>query len=163
MRRRNGIVMLSRGFTLVELLIVITIIGAITAVALPKMVNMFHGRAVPNAADQFVAAHGFARATAIRYGRLAELHIDVSNNRYWVEIDTSGAGNRMKAGGYRYVSDNVGMTSNRSLVCFDQRGLPTARTTTAGLTCQDADFRTIFSLGSRVDTVQTTALGKVLR
>ncbi len=163
MRRRNGIVMLSRGFTLVELLIVITILGAITAIALPQMLSMFQGRAVPNAADQFVAAHGFARATAIRYGRLAELHIDAGNNRYWVEIDTSGTGNRMKAGGYRYVSDNVGMTSNRSLVCFDQRGLPTARTTTAGLTCQAADLRTIFSLGSRVDTVQTTALGKVLR
>ena len=155
--------MLSRGFTLIELLIVITIIGGITAIALPQMVNMFHGRAVPNAADQFVAAHGFTRATAIRYGRLAELHIDVGNNRYWVEIDTSGTGNRMNAGGYRYVSDNVGMTSDRSLVCFDQRGLPTDRTTTADLACEAADLTAIFSLGSRADTVQTTALGKVLR
>lgn len=163
MGRRNGIVMLSKGFTLIELLIVITIIGAMTAIGLPQMVKMFQGRAVPNAADQFVATHGFARATAIRWGRLAELHIDAGNNRYWVEIDTSGTGNRMKAGGYRYVSDNVGMTSNRSLVCFDQRGLPSTRTTTAGLACQAADLTAIFSLGSRVDTVQTTALGKVLR
>ena len=155
--------MLSKGFTLIELLIVITIIGAMTAIALPKMVNMFQGRAVPNAADQFVATHTFAKATAIRLGRLAELHIDAANNRYWVEIDTSGTGNRMKPGGYRYVTDNVGMTSNRSLVCFDQRGLPTTRTTTAGLSCQAADLRAIFSLGSRTDTVQTTALGKVLR
>ena len=155
--------MLSKGFTLIELLIVITIIGAMTAIALPKMVNMFQGRAVPNAADQFVATHTFAKATAIRLGRLAELHIDAANNRYWVEVDTSGAGNRIKPGGYRYVTDNVGMTSNRSLVCFDQRGLPTTRTTTAGLSCQAADLRAIFSLGSRTDTVQTTALGKVLR
>lgn len=163
MGRRNGIVMLSKGFTLIELLIVITIIGALTAIGLPQMVKMFQGRAVPNAADQFVATHGFARATAIRWGRLAELHIDAGNNRYWVEIDTSGTGNRMKPGGYRYVTDNVGMTSNRSLVCFDQRGLPSARTTTAGLSCQAPNLTAIFSLGTRVDTVQTTALGKVLR
>ena len=163
MRRRNGIVMLSKGFTLIELLIVITIIGAMTAIALPKMVNMFQGRAVPNAVDQFVATHTFAKATAIRLGRLAELHIDAANNRYWVEIDTSGTGNRMKPGGYRYVTDNVGLTSNRSLVCFDQRGLPSTRTTTAGLSCQAADLTAIFSLGTRVDTVKTTALGKVLR
>ncbi len=155
--------MLSRGFTLIELLIVITILGAMTAIALPQMANMFRGRAVPNAADQFVATHGFARATAIRWGRLAELHIDAGNNRYWVEIDTSGTGNRMKAGGYRYVTDNVGMTSTRSLVCFDQRGLPSARTTTAGLACQASDLMAIFSLGSRVDTVQATARGQVLR
>ena len=126
------------------------------------------GHSVPwaggaNAADQFVAANSFTKATAIRWGRLAELHIDATNNRYWVEIDTSGTGNRMKAGGYRYVSDNVGMTSNRSLVCFDQRGLPTTRTTTAGLACQAANLPAIFLLGNRVDTVQTTALGKVLR
>ncbi len=163
MRRRNGIVKLSEGFTLIELLIVITIIGAITAISLPQMVNMFQDRAVPNAADQFVATHGFARSTAIRFGRLAELHIDVGNNRYWVEIDTSGTGNRMMAGGYRYVSDNVAMTSDRTLVCFDQRGLPSARTTTAGSACQTADLTAIFSLGSRVDTIQATVLGKVLR
>ncbi len=154
---------LSEGFTLVELLIVITIMGTIMAIGLPQMVTLFQGRAVPNAADQFVATHGFTRATAIRFGRLAEFHIDAVNNRYWVEIDTSGTGNRMKAGGYRYVSDKVGLTSDRTLVCFDQRGLPSARTTTAGLTCQDADFMAIFSMGTRVDTIQATALGKVLR
>ncbi len=156
-------VRLSEGFTLIELLIVITIIGAMTAIALPQMVMIFQGRAVPNAVDQFAATHSFTKATAIRWGRLAELHIDATNNRYWVEIDTSGTGNRMMVGGYRYLSDNVGMTSDRSLVCFDQRGLPSTRTTTAGSACQDADLRAIFTFGTRVDTVETTALGKVLR
>ncbi len=154
---------LSEGFTLVELLIVITIMGTIMAIGLPQMVTLFQGRAVPNAVDQFAATHSFTKATAIRWGRMAELHIDATNNRYWVEIDTSGTGNRMMVGGYRYVSDNIGMTSDRSLVCFDQRGLPTTRKTTAGSSCEDADLTAIFTFGTRVDTVETTALGKVLR
>jgi hypothetical protein len=96
----------------------------------------------------------------MRYGRLAELHIDPPNARFWVEVDTSRAGGaKDTVGMVQYVGeDGVKLMSTRTLVCFDPRGLPSTR---AG--CQSADAYVTFSVNGQANTVRTTALGKVLR
>ncbi len=95
----------------------------------------------------------------MRFGRLAELHVDASTVRFWVEVDTSGAG----------VLDTVGllhdlgggrlvMTSTADTLCFDARGMAT------GVGSCDGPSATItFALDASEDTVTITALGKVLR
>ncbi len=151
--RRRG-----AGFTLIEMLIVMTVMGVILAVSLPSFVTGFRQRATRGAVDRFAMSHGLARATAVRFGRVAELHIDAANGRFWVEVDTSGTGVRDTIGVVNDFGGQVAMLSNRTLLCFDLRGL----TTTRGA-CEAGDALVQFSLQGRTDTLQTTVLGKVLR
>ena len=146
------------GFTLIEMLIVITVMGTLVAILLPSMATAFRQRATRGAVDRLAMAHGLARATAIRSGRVAELHIDAANTRFWVEVDTSGTGIRDTVGLMTDLAVQVTMTSTRSLLCFDSRGLTTTRNA-----CEAGDALVEFSLEGRTDTLQTTVLGKVLR
>ncbi len=150
--------MRKRGFTLIEMLIVTTIIGVLVAILMPSMVTGFRQRATRGAVDRLVMAHSLARATAIRYGRVAELRITAEDGQFWVEVDTSGTGIRDTVGLMNDLSGQVTMTSDRSLLCFDSRGLVTTR-----YTCEEGDVVVQFSVAGRTETFYTTALGKVLR
>ena len=148
----------NKGFTLIEMLIVLTVLGVMVAVAMPSMVTAFRQRATRGAVDRLAMAHGLARATAVRFGRVAELHIDAANGRFWVEVDTSGTGIRDTVGLMNDLAGQVTMSSNRSLLCFDSRGLVTTRGQ-----CDPGNVTVQFSMQGRTDTFQTTVLGKVLR
>jgi len=152
----------SRGFTLVELLIALTVLGTLLAIAWPSAQGTRARWAVRAAGDAFVARHSMARAIAVRYGRVAELHIDAAAGRVWAEVDTSATGSGVKdtVGPVLDLSDDFGVTttSTGSVLCFDGRGMSTER---AGC---DADGVTLtFALQGHVDTVTTSAVGKVLR
>ncbi len=151
--RRRG-----AGFTLIEMLIVVTIMGVMVAILMPTLVTSVRQRATRGAVDRLAMSHGLARATAVRFGRVAELHIDAANGRFWVEVDTSGTGIRDTVGLMNDLAGQVTMSSTRSLLCFDSRGLTTTRNA-----CESGDALVQFSLLGRTDTLQTTVLGKVLR
>jgi len=149
------------GFTIIESVMVVSIIGITAAIGAPKVSSALQRRTTSSDADQFVAAHSLTRSTAIRYSRVAQLHVDVAGGRFWVDVDTSanGVGQRATIANIRYVSDlGLQMASNRSLLCFDARGIAS----TAG-SCESGDARVTFSDGVVADTVSTTILGKVLR
>ena len=147
------------GFSLAEQLVVVTIVGLLAVIAAPSFSDALHSRAASAASDQFVMAHGLARSTALRYGRVSELHIDPNAARFWIEIDTSGLGQKGMVTHARTLDSNgLTMTSNRRLLCFDPHGL----SSTAG-NCESGDALLIFTSADKVDTVRTTALGKVLR
>jgi Tfp pilus assembly protein FimT len=140
---------------------VVSTIGIVAAIGGPKISSALQRRTTSSAADQFVVAHSLTRSTAIRYGRLAQLHVDATGQRFWVDVDTSanGIGQRATIANIRYVSDvGLQMASDRSLLCFDARGIAS----TAG-SCESGDAQVIFSDGVMADTVTTTVLGKVLR
>lgn len=150
-----------RGFTMIELIMVLTLVGIVAAIGGPKLSAALQSRATASDTDQFVVTHSLARSTAIRYGRVAQLHVDTAGKRFWIDVDTSanGVGQRATIANVRDLSgDNVMMTSTRALLCFDARGIAS----TAG-SCEPGDIQVIFSDGATADTVATTALGKVLR
>jgi prepilin-type N-terminal cleavage/methylation domain-containing protein len=153
--------MVRRGFTLPEQIIVLFVLALIAAFGAPRLSAALRNRTTQTDADNFVAAHSLARATAVRYGRVAQFHIDPTTARYWVDVDTSGAGIGQRAIVW-YTRDasvpGLTLTSNRTLVCFDSRGLAS----TIG-TCQGGDIQVIFAQSGHADTVRTTTLGKVLR
>ena len=156
--RRVHVEMKNKGFTLIEMLIVLAVMGVMAAVALPSLTRRYGQRATRGAVDRLAMAHSLAQATAIRFGRVAELHIDAANSRFWVEVDTSGTGIRDTVGLMNDLGGQVTMSSNRSLLCFDSRGFATTR----GV-CESGDVLVQFSMQGRTDTLRTTVLGKVLR
>ena len=150
-----------RGFTMIETLIVLTIFAIVAAIGGPKLSAALQRRTSSSAADQFVATHSLARSTALRFARVAQLHIDAPGKRFWVDVDTSanGIGQRATIANVRDVtSPGLTMSSTRTLICFDARGIAS----TAG-SCQTGDAKVIFAEGTTADTIVTTALGKVLR
>lgn len=150
-----------RGFTMIETVMVLTLVAIVAAIGAPKLTAALQRRTTASAADQFVLTHSLTRSTALRYGRVAQLHIDATLKRFWIDVDTSanGLGQRATIANVRDVSgDGLVMTSTRALLCFDAVGIAS----TSG-SCESADVMVIFSDGATADTVATTALGKVLR
>lgn len=150
-----------RGFTMIEAIIVVAVVAVLAATGGPHISAALQSRTSASAADQFVLVHSLARATALRYGRVAQLHVDAPTNRFWVDVDTSGGGSGQRATiGYvrNLTGDGLSMTSTRTLLCFDARGIPS----TLG-SCEPGDALVVFSDGQKADTITTTALGKVLR
>ena len=150
-----------RGFTLLEMIITMSTLAVVAAMGAPRLSAAMRQRTTAAAADQFVSAHGIARATAIRYGRVAQLHIEPSTSRFWVDVDTSGNARNQRATVWtvRDVSSTgMVMSSNRTLLCFDARGLPSTKNG-----CQAGDALVIFTARDKADTVKTAVLGKVLR
>ena len=116
-----------RGFTLLEIIITLFLLAIIAAMGAPRLSAALRRRTTQTAADQFVTAHSLARATAVRYGRVAQLHIDPTTTRFWVDVDTSanGVGQRATIWYERKLAQpGLAMSSNRGLLCFDARGLP---------------------------------------
>ena len=152
--------MKNKGFTITELIIVLVLAGIAVAIVSPSLSRAFRRTGVRAAVDQFASTHSLARSAAVRFGRMAELHIDDVGMAFWVEVDTSSAGGVTDTiGVVKYLDANdVTLESNRALLCFDARGLPTTRDS-----CEPGDAQLIFTSGSRVDTVDITALGRVLR
>ena len=150
-----------RGISMIEVIMVMSVIGIVAAMGGPKISAALQRRTTASAADQFVLTHSLARSTALRYGRVAQLHVDATGQRFWIDVDTSanGIGQRAIIANVRYVDDNgLHMTTNRGLLCFDARGIAS----TVG-SCESGDANVIFSDGVMADTVVTTLLGKVLR
>ncbi len=147
------------GFTILELMIVLALVGGLTVIALPKAANAKRSWTLRNATNRFFLAHSLARSTAIRYGRVAELHIDPAGSRFWVEVDSSGTGIRDTVGAIHDFGGKVAIASNRTLLCLDSRGLATARGA-----CDLGSATLVFTVSGGVgDTLQVTTLGKALR
>ncbi len=149
------------GFTMIESIMVVSIIGIVAAIGGPKVSSALHRRTTSSAADQFVVVHSLTRSTALRYGRIAQLHVDAAGQSFWIDVDTSanGIGQRATIANIRYTGEaGLHMASDRSLLCFDARGIAS----TAG-SCESGNAKVTFSDGVMADTVSTTILGKVLR
>jgi prepilin-type N-terminal cleavage/methylation domain-containing protein len=150
-----------RGFTLLEVIIVMALLAVVAAMGAPKLSAALRRRTTQAAADQFVTAHSLARGTAVRYGRVAQLHVDAAQTLFWVDVDTSakGIGQRGTIWNVRSLAQpSLVMSSDRSLLCFDARGLPLVLGA-----CEPADATVIFTLREKADTVIIAALGKILR
>ncbi len=149
------------GFTLIEMLIVISLLGLIVAVMAPQTAGFRARLATVHAADEFVSAVAVAQGFALRHGGLAEIHIDPDADRFWVESDTTLA--------RRGVKDTIGqvvdlaaatvtVSSGASVICFSSRGIAVE---SSG--CSSPSTTVVFSRESFADSVRITALGKAIR
>ena len=149
------------GFTLMEVIIVVSFIGLLAGVSFPRLADVQTKFAVRGAVTAFMSAHSLTRATAIRQGGVAELHIDSAGNRFWIEVDTTLAGSGtmdtigliVDVGGY-----GVTLSSTQSLLCFEGRGMPSSASG-----CATTGATISFTYNNAGDTIVTTTLGKILR
>jgi prepilin-type N-terminal cleavage/methylation domain-containing protein len=150
-----------RGFSLLELVITMSLLAILAATGITRLSGELRRRTTQVAVDQFATAHSLARSTAVRYGRVAQLHINAPARRFWVDVDTSGTGSGQR-GTVWFVRDlsepGLVMTSNRSLLCFDARGMPSTLPP-----CEPADAQIVFSASDKADTLTIASLGKILR
>ncbi len=150
------------GFTLMEFIVVVLLVGILAGMVFPGIADAWERLAVKGAADRFASAHQKARTAAVRFGAVAELHIDTSNERFWVEIDTtvSGSGVMDTVGVVVDLSENqVDLRANGSLICFDPRGLVA---TVAGCPATGA-LKAGFFRGNSSDTLWVTASGMLFQ
>lgn len=159
--RKHGVRRIQRhGFTLLEMTFILIILGVAVSSAAPPLMRWQKNAEIASSIDRFERTHELARVTSIRTGRVSELHIDEVNQRFWVEVDTSGAGVTDTVSMAFELPEQISFESDRSLLCFDARGLPT----TAGA-CETPDAEIVFTVqpGDQVDTTRITLLGKILR
>jgi type IV fimbrial biogenesis protein FimT len=143
------------GFTLLELMIVLTVVGLMASIALPRMgrsQTRFHIQA---ARAELIQAHALTRATAMRWGRTAELQVNTVQKTFWVQVDTGGA-SPLSVGRVHTVGGGLSITSTATRFCFDARGMRTSRNG-----CGNNLDKVILSGPQTADTVQITALGEL--
>jgi prepilin-type N-terminal cleavage/methylation domain-containing protein len=121
--RRNR----TRGFSLIEVLVVLTLVAAMMAIAVPYFKNTTAKAGARTAADAIVALHARARAGAILRGRTANLVLASGTNKAVVVaakvtgsgVDTLGKVVDLAA---QY---GVTVTSSSDSIGFSPRGLGT--------------------------------------
>ena len=80
-----------RGFTLLELVLVMVIIGTVLAMAAPSLRGFFASRQTEDAAASIVALTRLARSQAVAEGRAYRLNFDLKETTYWLTAQTEGA------------------------------------------------------------------------
>ncbi len=149
------------GFTLLDIILVISFVSLLAAITFPRIVDVQERFALRGAVMAFMSTHSMARSTAIRQGGVAELHVDPTNDLFWVEVDTTlgGTGVMDTIGFVVDLGDHrVTLSSTQTVLCFDGRGLASSASG-----CATTGATIVFNSVSGVDTILTTALGKILR
>ncbi len=88
--------LIQRGFTLIELMVTVTVLGVLLAIGLPSFTSMFASNRIATQTNEFVAALNLARAESIRRGQPVALRADSGGIDYaggWkVFTDADGDG-----------------------------------------------------------------------
>lgn len=82
--RTSGWFAVSSGFTLLELLVVIVLVGVIVVLAVPSTRDVLTGDSIKKASRQFIAMERKLRGDAVRDQIDYILCIDLPNSAYWV-------------------------------------------------------------------------------
>ena len=146
--------MTRRGFTLIEMLMVIVIIGAVGVIMFPRLSGELNRQNVRSARQAITALHARARASAIQRARATSLIRDGNEIRIESRHPVTGAVDTI--GTPLDVSTShggVAMTWTRDVLTFDPRGIGIEGTST----------RIIVSRPNFADTLVISAVGSIVQ
>lgn len=114
-----------RGFTAVEMVIVIVLVGIMMAVAIPYFRGATTKGAVGGAMDAISSLHAVARATAIQRGRTARLVLLTSASTALVVANSSSGTGVDTVGSVENLGSRFGVTftTTRDTLTFTPRGV----------------------------------------
>jgi len=140
----------TRGFSLVEAMVVVVIIGVLTLIIVPRIEPLVASRAVASARAGFTTLYSRARVAAVQNRRPATLTVD--GNMMSVVISLAGGGSQNIGGAIRFDSTyGVTATASPTSVTIQPTGL-----ITTGL-----PFQLVLVRSNAADTVRITDLGKL--
>lgn len=120
------------GFTLIELMIVIALIGIITAVAAPSFVSYMRTKGVNYAADSLFADLHSAKSLAIKERVTATINFDAANQRYQRILTDPSTGEVRNippvnfadySGDVRMTNDPAGGGPSVAVIAFNYQGM----------------------------------------
>ena len=80
-----------RGFTLIELILVLFVLATAAAIAAPSLGRWGRGSRLRDAGDNFLALSRWARTQAIANSAVYRLNVDAQNGRFWVAVQEGQA------------------------------------------------------------------------
>lgn len=80
------------GFTLIELMVVIILIGVVTAVILPEMRGTYEDALLRSTSRKIISVSNLAASRAVATSREQHLKFDLQNGRYELESASKGRG-----------------------------------------------------------------------
>ena len=148
MKRNAGItpVRRQRGFTLMEVMVSIAVLGVLTATAVPSSTNMINRNRLASQSNELLSAIQFARIEAIRsnarvtFCGAASATADEADDGadgeqpYWVVIGSDGAGGEQQLRIFA-VKDPMKISTDLEKISFTADGLardPTTKALVAG-------------------------------
>ena len=107
------------GFTVLELIAVMIILGIITALAMPKFAETVRNSKVRSARDEVVSYFMRAHAVAIQRGQ--RTHVRIAGDRMSVVTEANGVEQTVLAGDL-HESHGVSVATSQSEFTYDPRG-----------------------------------------
>ena len=143
--------MTRRGFTLIEILIVVVIMGVMTAIGYPKIRDQLMRSDVRSAAARVAAVYAQGRANAIQTGRATTLNY--AGNRLWLTQTVAGVLDTVGTVQHIDLVYNATITATDAGITIDPRGIIKL----AG----DAHF--VVTRGDYADTVTIGRYGSIVK
>jgi type IV fimbrial biogenesis protein FimT len=134
MKRKAGITRRYRGFTLMELMVTITVFGVLTALAVPSFTTMTNRNKLAAESNELLAAIQFARMEAIRTSAAvtvcgsasadadADDDCEAGEQPFWVVIGTTTAGGQEQLRSYE-VREPLKVSTDLESIVFRADGL----------------------------------------
>ncbi|WP_199884962.1 GspH/FimT family pseudopilin [Pseudomonas bohemica] len=134
----------SGGFTLIELIVTVVIVGIFAAIAMPSFSSLIHRNSVRAAADEFYDLLQYARAEAVTRRTTVNISADVDTTNIVVTLlGTNGTDTRLRQVGANGLQTGVRINSEVNSVNF----LPTGTASTSA--CFEILFPTDTSIAAQ--------------
>lgn len=143
-----------QGYTLMEMVIVVSVVGMLTIISLPRFSGLVERNRLQSARDELAAAISTARAAAIQKGRTATMFL--SGNQMWVTVVTASDGSTTTVVPVKSFSSlyNVSVSATSPTLTFDSRGFINPRLSSRGI------FRIVGA--SKRDSLCITIAGQIM-